>query len=84
MEPDRRNRITDLYHAALQLAPEERAAFMNAACDGDEALRQEVESLLSSDERAKGFVRHLCYWHLPPLLVRLKRTPPSYTTRSIG
>ena len=36
------------------------------------------------ESRAKGFVRHLCYWHLPPLLVHLKRTPPSYTTRSIG
>ena len=56
MEPDRRNRITDLYHAALQLAPKERAAFMNAACDGDEALRQEVEFLLAVECPSSQFL----------------------------
>jgi len=38
----------------------------------------------SREARAKGFLRHLCYWHLPPAVMRLKRTPPSYSTRSIG
>ena len=46
MPSERRNLISDLYHRALALAPEERAAFLTEACKGDEGLRQEVESLL--------------------------------------
>ena len=46
MPSDRRDLISDLYHAALARAPEERAAFLVEACDGDEALREEVASLL--------------------------------------
>jgi eukaryotic-like serine/threonine-protein kinase len=33
----------------------ERAAFLDAACAGDPALRREVESLLESDDRAGSF-----------------------------
>jgi serine/threonine protein kinase len=46
MEPERRHRISDLFHAALGRAPEERPAFLEGACGGDRALRQEIESLL--------------------------------------
>ena len=46
MPSDRRDLISDLYHRALARAPEERAAFLIEACHGDEALREEVESLL--------------------------------------
>ena len=46
MEPDGRHQISDLYHAALERPPEERTAFLKEACEGDEALRQEIESLL--------------------------------------
>ena len=43
---DRRDLISELYHRALAWAPEERAAFLLEACKGDEALREEVASLL--------------------------------------
>jgi serine/threonine protein kinase len=56
MEPDRRNRISDLYHAALARAPEERRAFLTDACDGDGALRQEVESLLQFEPASVRFL----------------------------
>ena len=46
MSSDRRDLISDLYHRALARAPEERAAFLVEACNGDEALRAEVASLL--------------------------------------
>jgi hypothetical protein len=46
MPSDGRDRISELYHRALERAPDARAAFLNEACDGDEALRKEVESLL--------------------------------------
>src|SRR5262245_49021220 len=46
MPSDRRDLISDLYHRALARAPEARAAFLAEACKGDEALRDEVASLL--------------------------------------
>jgi serine/threonine-protein kinase len=56
MEPDRRNRISDLYHAALARAPEERRAFLTDACNEDDVLRQEVESLLQFEPASAKFL----------------------------
>ena len=47
MPSDGRDLISDLYHRALARKPEERAAFLIEACHGDEALREEVASLLA-------------------------------------
>jgi eukaryotic-like serine/threonine-protein kinase len=56
MEPDRRAQISDLYHAALARPPAERSRFLQAACDGDETLRHEVESLLAYESAAGPFL----------------------------
>jgi len=50
------SRVTDLFHAALERGPRERAAFLDGACGGDEALRAEVMSLLAAHEGAGGFL----------------------------
>jgi hypothetical protein len=42
--------VKDLLHQALPLGPEQRVHFLNDACSSDDALRAEVESLLSADE----------------------------------
>ena len=47
MSADRFAEVERLYHEATLRRPEERAAFLDQACGGDEALRHEVESLLS-------------------------------------
>ena len=49
MSQDRWQQIEDLFHRAVELAPESRAAFLDEACAADEALRVEVESLLIHD-----------------------------------
>ncbi len=49
-------RIERLYHEALERAQPERAAFLAEACEGNEELRREVESLLSFDHRAEHFI----------------------------
>src|SRR5271157_1869675 len=54
MEAERWKRIEDLCHAALELAPEKRAAFLAQACPDDPQLRAEVESLL--DQQADSFL----------------------------
>ena len=48
MTPERWQEIERLYDAALELAPGERASFLEKACADDEALRQEVDALLAS------------------------------------
>jgi serine/threonine protein kinase/Tol biopolymer transport system component len=56
MEPDRWHRVGELYHSALRLAQDRRAAFLHNQCQGDEELRQEVESLLSCESAASAFI----------------------------
>jgi len=57
MTPERYERIGELYHAALAVAPSARANFLSQACGEDDELRREVESLLASHERTKEFMR---------------------------
>jgi Tol biopolymer transport system component len=56
MTPEQYRRVGELYHAAMELAPEVRADFLSGACGGDEELRREIESLLRAHERADGFI----------------------------
>ena len=56
MDPDARSRVSDLYHRALAQPDAARAAFLVEVCAGDEALRQEVESLLRYEARSSGFL----------------------------
>ncbi len=56
MTPERFQQIGELYHQALALKPDERAAFLDQACAGDDSLRHEVERLLASNEAAGSFL----------------------------
>ena len=47
METERFHLIKEIFQAALERPPEERDAFLAAACAGDEELRREVETLLA-------------------------------------
>jgi serine/threonine-protein kinase len=56
MTPERWEKIVDLAEAATELGIEEREAFLDKACAGDDAMRCEVESLLASDQQAESFI----------------------------
>ena len=56
MTPERYQQVGQLYHEALELTPEQRAAFLDGACRGDGELRREVEALLASHEQAGTFL----------------------------
>jgi serine/threonine protein kinase/Tol biopolymer transport system component len=56
MNPERWGKIGHLYHRALSLPPEERAAFLDQACSADPDLRREVESLIAALDQAEGFI----------------------------
>ncbi len=54
--------------AALEQPPAARPAFLSEACNGDDELRREVESLLQADEQAGSFIAE-------PLLASLPTVP---------
>ena len=49
MTAERWRQIESLFVQAVECTGEERAAFLDRVCDGDEELRRELESLLSCD-----------------------------------
>jgi serine/threonine protein kinase/Tol biopolymer transport system component len=53
---NRWQRVGDIYHEAVALGADERAAFLDAACGNDGDVRREVESLLAHAAEASGFL----------------------------
>src|SRR5215468_8172415 len=68
MKPQRWQQINDLFQSAVERAPEERTAFLEQACHGDDGLRREVESLIALDERAENFIETPAFEVAPELL----------------
>jgi len=50
-------RLKEVFAGARALPASDRQVYLSETCAGNEALRQEVESLLASDERAKSFLK---------------------------
>jgi serine/threonine protein kinase len=48
--------VKRIHQSALDIDPSERAAFVDESCGGDEALRREVESLLTYAAEAETFL----------------------------
>ena len=78
MNPERWKQVNDLFQSAVERAPGERAAFLDQACHDDQELRREVESLLSSYERAENFIE------LPAFEVAPELATNSRPAASIG
>jgi len=56
MTPERWQRVSRIYHAALAHDPGGREAFVREACGSDEVVRMEVESLLAQPVSAENFL----------------------------
>jgi serine/threonine-protein kinase len=50
------NRIEATFHGAMERPPEERPAFLDAACGADAELRREVETLLAESGGMSNFM----------------------------
>src|SRR5215213_3248630 len=61
MEVKNWERIEGIFHAALPLDARARAAHLDDMCAGDEALRADVESLLTAFERRAGFLEDAAF-----------------------
>ncbi|HWC00427.1 MAG TPA: serine/threonine-protein kinase [Bryobacteraceae bacterium] len=56
MTPERWKRLEEIFQTAMDLAPADRRGFLDSACAGDTALREEVEALLAQEEEAGAFM----------------------------
>ncbi len=56
MNTERWRQIRTVFDNARTLAPEKRSRFLDSACQGDASLRAEIESLLSAEGAAEGFL----------------------------
>ena len=54
--PERWLRLKDAFEGARALALDARAAYLAEVCNGDEALRHEVELLLAHSDQAASFL----------------------------
>jgi hypothetical protein len=72
--------VKELLHQAMQLAPEQRAQFLDKPCSSDIALRAEVESLLLAGEyvHSGSCNRHRC----APIQIAPTRSLPWNRDRS--
>lgn len=48
--------VTERFHRALELPPEDRAAYLQEACAGDDSLRLLVESLIKAQDESNSFL----------------------------
>jgi hypothetical protein len=71
------SRLRQIFDAATEQDPHNRSAFLAEACCGDEALRTEVEQLLSAHESPNAWIDR-------PLLADASASALSWTGRVIG
>jgi len=56
LNPERWERLAQLFHAALEQEPARRQQFVREACAGDESLRREVDALLARQAESPEFL----------------------------
>ena len=71
--------LKELFHAALILPPHERSAFLQQATNGDNDLREAVESLLKSHEETHHLVDTPAYQAAAEMLVADAEFQPNQT-----
>jgi Tol biopolymer transport system component len=81
MTPERWRTIETLYHAAAELAPQDRGAFLADACRGDDDLREQVAGLLEEHLVEEGFAEGPSLARAAPLFAD---ADPSLTGHRVG
>lgn len=56
MTPGSWVKLKELFQAAIELSPEDRAKFLDETCDGDDVLRAQVEKLFASHDDVGEFL----------------------------
>src|SRR5438477_12367017 len=69
MTPERWQQVQKLLQSALERGPQERAAFLDKVCGGNDSLRRQVESLIISHEQAESFLEAPAAEVAAPLII---------------
>ena len=69
MTPERWQQVKAIFNSAIKYRPEERDVFLLDACAGDNHLRSEVESLITSHEKTGSFIDSPAYEAAATLIV---------------
>ena len=68
MHPERWQSCTEIFNQAVEQPANERGAFLERNCDGDEALRRRVELLLKYHDTSGDFIKSPAFEAAPELL----------------
>jgi eukaryotic-like serine/threonine-protein kinase len=68
--------LKKIFEAAIALPPAERADYLNRVCDGDDSLRQAVDSLIKSHEESANFVDRPAYQAAAEMLLDSQQLTP--------
>jgi serine/threonine protein kinase/tetratricopeptide (TPR) repeat protein len=69
MQPEHRQDCLDIFSDAIDLPLNARAAFLERTCNGDQALRREVELLLKHHDESGDFIDTPAFVAAPELLI---------------
>ena len=83
MDPERANRVEQLYHSALEHETGERESFLRQACGEDLELEQEVLSLLAAHQEAGNFLESSAVEIVARALVPSEDNKPHEGSRSL-
>src|SRR2546427_1518649 len=84
MTPERWQKITEVFEAALERLSGDRSGFLDDACSGDKELRAEVESLLSEQKGAGSFIANPALDSKDPRIVVGTRLGPYEIVSHLG
>src|SRR4051812_26015284 len=83
MTPERWQQVKEIFNSALKYEPAQRGVFLSQACSGDEELRSEVESLITSHENEGSFIDEPAYYAAAEFFTNEKsELRPGYSIRS--
>ena len=69
MHPERWQSCTEIFNEVVEQSANERAAFLERSCHGEETLRRKVELLLKYHDTAGDFIKSPAFEIAPDLLV---------------
>jgi serine/threonine protein kinase len=84
MTPERWNQVKDLFNDALDHNSDERTAFLDDACGGDEELRREVETLIAFHQKNDLYIDKPPFEAAAKLLADDTNSTEALIGRSIG
>jgi len=84
MTPERWKQIDHLAQSALERRGDQRPAFLDAACAGDDALRHEVESQIAYQQQASKFLEEPAFKHAAEVIADSQTESNSMEGRTIS